>query len=296
MPGQRMSTAAGVLAACCVAVAIVVPAPSRVSAQEPGATAAPDQDTTRGPVVERAHELPGETAAAAVGSGAVVVEPAEIVAGMFYAGATIHVSAVVPQGAAVTVLCHSEGHPLTLKRKGKALGLLWLNVGDVSFEDVPTAYLLATSRPLTSLAPDSVLEQLDLGFVALASRCDADASDPVLFSELVRLKQKERLWTVAENTVAVQPAEGDAGLATTDITLPPKAGPGEYEVLVYAFQDERPELIGSARLRIRQAGVTGFITDLATDHGLLYGILAATVAIAVGLLTGLVFGMGSKGH
>ncbi len=282
-----MRSSAVALALLTVTIAGAVPLSSQTGAMTL-------QDTAHAPVVEQAPELPGE--ALEGGAGGVVVEPELVVTGMFYTGATVHVSAVVPAGADVAVLCRGEGHPLTLKRKGKVLGLLWMNVGDVSFEQVPALYLLDTSRPLGELAADTVLDALGLGVAALATRCDADASDPVLFSELARLKQKERLWRVAEGAVEIRSGEGGAELAVADLPLPPKAGPGDYEVLVYAFGSAQPELIGTGHVRVEQGGVSGFITELATKHGLLYGVLAALVAVVVGLLTGLIFGMGSKGH
>jgi len=227
--------------------------------------------------------------------GAMAVEPSEVLAGMFYDGATVHVSAVVPRDAGVAMLCRGEEHPLILRKRGRVLGLLWMNVGDVSFRSVPEVYLLNTSSPLGNLRPAP--HELSVGFEALARGCGSESVDPPLFDELVRLKQGDGLWGTAEGAVHVQPAEEDMALATTDFRLPATAEPGVYRILLYTFRDGREELTGSADLRVRRVGLSAFIADLAVRHGTLYGIMAALVAVAVGLLTGLFFGLGSKhGH
>lgn len=228
--------------------------------------------------------------------GAVEVDPAAVVVGMFYNGATVHASAVVPEGSRVAILCRGEVHTLSMKKKGKVLGVLWMNTGDIEFRDVPGVYMLRTSTPLDGLAPEPMLRELDLGFDALARESTPAGQDPSLFDELVRLREKERLWSVEEGAVELTGADhAAAALATADFALPPKVPPGEYEILVYAFDGLRPELIGEKVLTVQQAGVTAAITELAMEHGLLYGILAVVIAIVVGLFTGVVFGIGSKG-
>lgn len=227
--------------------------------------------------------------------GGINVDPAEVQAGMFYAGATVHVSAVVPMDADVAIVCLGEGRPLKLKKKGKALGVIWMNVADVSFDEVPDLYLLRTSARLDGLAVPAVLKDLVVGYDALEARAGPGPGAEMLFDELTRLKERDRLWEVAEGTVHVQPAEDGMALATTDFTLPAKAPPGVYRILVYAFRDGVGGVLGEGEVRVQQAGMAAFISSLATEHGLLYGALAASVAVVVGLATGFIFGLGSKG-
>lgn len=229
-------------------------------------------------------------------SGALEIDPAEVVVGMFYNGATVHASAIVPEGTPVAMLCRGEEQTLSMKKKGRALGVLWMNTGDIEFRDVPSVYMLRTSGPLGGMAPEPVLLDLDLGFDALASKSMPEDRDPNLFTELVRLREKEQLWNLDEDGVRITHADRTAAsLATADFALPPKVPPGRYDILVYAFDGVRPALVGEETLTVRQAGVTATITKLAREHGLLYGLLAVAVAIVVGLLTGMVFGIGSKG-
>lgn len=227
--------------------------------------------------------------------GGINVDPAEVPAGMFYSGATVHVSAVVPMDVDVAMVCTGSSHPLELKKKGKALGVIWMNVGDVSFGAVPDLYLLHTSDPLDELAAPGTLRDLEVGYEALEARSEPGPGADALFGELTRLKHRDGLWVERESAVALQPAADGMALATTDFVLPAKAPPGTYRVFVYAFRDNAGVMIGEGQVQVRQMGLVGFIASLASERGLLYGVLAALVAVIVGLATGVVFGLGSKG-
>jgi uncharacterized protein (TIGR02186 family) len=229
---------------------------------------------------------------------AATIEPARVEMTMFFTGSRVRVSAPVGPDARVAVVLAGEERTISAKRKGKVLGLLWMNVGDVSFEAVPDVYLLRTSCPLGALADRATLYALGLGMDALGDRSTDTAEDRALFDELVRLKWDEGLWQVAESSVTLQRSQVEAAtLATTEFLLPARTPPGRYRVSVYAFEDGRAEVAAEGTLVVVQAGAAALVSNLATHHGLLYGILAVVVAGAAGLLTGVVFGAGSgKGH
>ena len=189
----------------------------------------------------------------------VTVEPARIAVTMFYRG---HVH--VPPGSrgrrrSPSLLQGEERH-LTLKRKGKVLGMVWMNVGDVSFEAVPDVYLLRTSAPVVDLADPTVLERLGMGFRALGRRSRRGAGPDPLFGELARLKERDGLWDVAEGAVTLEPA-GDGGRGPRRLLPPRQGNPGEYRVLVYTFERRRAELAGETRVRVTRAGVAALISS-----------------------------------
>lgn len=226
------------------------------------------------------------------------IEPERVEMTMLYRGSRVHVEAAVPAGVQAAILVSGDERELALQRKGKALGLIWMNVGDVRFEAVPRLYLLRTTCPLVALAEPEVLIGAGIGVEALRARSTPGASDPALFDELVRLEWKDGLWNVEESAATLEPA-GDAGgvVVAADFVLPASTPPGEYRVRVYAFAGGKAELAGEGRLQVTQAGVAGWISGLAASHGLAYGILAVVAAAGAGLFTGVVFGLGSKkGH
>lgn len=232
--------------------------------------------------------------------GSLRIEPQELVADMFYNGATVRVTARVPTGDRIALLCLGDDERLELKHKGKLLGLLWMNVGDVTFDHVPSLYLLHTSEEVESLAPASVLEQYRIGFAALGAHVRREDGAPVdggFFGELIKLKESEGLFHYAAGAVRTEALRADTVLAVTEFHLPPKAAPGTYRIVAYAFGGDGGRLLGTGSLRLTRSSTVASISALAREHGLLYGILAVVIAIAVGLLTGFVFGLRlKKGH
>ncbi|MFH1609249.1 MAG: TIGR02186 family protein [Candidatus Bipolaricaulota bacterium] len=226
-----------------------------------------------------------------------VVEPSEVRAGMFFDGATVRISALVPEGLAITVSCVGAEEPVVLNRKGKVLGLIWMNVGEVEIDGAPNLYLLNATGLLGEMAMTASLEALGVGYGPLQRRAllkGGEGEDALLFGEFLSLKESDGLYGVSEEAIETEPEGQGMVRVATDIRLPAKARPGEYRIQVHGFSPDAGYLLGTARVRITQVGVAASISTLATEHGLLYGILAVVVAIAVGLFTGVVFGLGSK--
>lgn len=241
--------------------------------------------------------VPADTALVQGEGDGVTVEPSRVEVTMLYRGKTLRVRAPAPSGARVAVLLLGDARSLELKRKGKVLGLIWMNVDDVTFPSVPEVYILETTCPLMDLGDPALLMRLGLGWEALAHQSvGVEARDP-LFGELVALKERDGLWDVSEDAVSLEPVGEGRVMADAELFLPTRAPPGDYRVLVYAFTGGEATLLGETSVQVAQAGVAALITDLARSHGLLYGVLAVLVAAAAGLLTGIVFGLGDrKGH
>jgi hypothetical protein len=244
----------------------------------------------------------------------IVVEPERVGIGISYAGASIRVRFEKPAGYEVAV--RLMGHPerLELKRLGKRAGLLWMSVGDVSFENVPMVYQVLSTLPLASLGSPALLAQWNLGYDSLIPDSAPGAS---FRAELVAMKEHSGLFAIRAGeqagltaTVHSQQAAASganaalqsAGVASPAqfegvFDLPARAPAGEYSVDLIGFKDQQAALLGRATLQLEYVGATRALRDLALDHGLAYGIVACVIAIAVGLLTGLLFRPGAEeGH
>ena len=129
------------------------------------------------------------------------IDPTEIPVDMFYSGATVYVEGTIPVGYDAAILCSGEEDSVKLKKKGKVLGFLWMSVGDVFFENVPSIYLLSTSSPLPDLAPPPALEKLGVGYPALESRVVESSDQAELerdFGKFLKLKESENLYSYRE--------------------------------------------------------------------------------------------------
>jgi len=219
----------------------------------------------------------------------VQVEPENVRIGIFYSGQTIRVKASTPAPREIVVRVAGPEGPLTVKKKGKKYGL-WMNVGEVHYASVPSLYILRTSRALDKIATRQELCRLKLGFDALRDAIgESEDGARELFPELVKLKQKDGLFSCEEGCVQLVPIGSRAQEATAEFLLPPSAPMDDYTVEVFAFHDHQGELLGTAVVHLRRSSIVSSIASLAANHGLLYGCLAVLAAVLAGLFTGFIF-------
>jgi uncharacterized protein (TIGR02186 family) len=231
---------------------------------------------------------------APVAADSLAIQPREVPIGLFYGGTTIEVTAEVPAGRPYAILLEGHPKPLTVKRKGKVWGLLWMNVAEEEFAEVPTVYLLQTNAPLRDLASDEQLAAAGLGYDALVRRAGGDA---VAFQELVELKEKEGFFAIDPSAlVLAATAQGTAHLSAS-FPLAARIPAGEYTVRLYGFSGGDVQLMAQSVVKLEQIGLVLAMHTLAMEHGLLFGCTAVAIAMLAGFSTGLVFGRGSSaGH
>jgi uncharacterized protein (TIGR02186 family) len=224
----------------------------------------------------------------------VTVTPSDVRIGFFYSGQELEVASRAGRSMDVVLTIRGKDEPLTLKRKGRKFGFLWMNVGEVHYEAVPVLYMLRSSRPLEEVAPLDVLDRLGIGLESL-HHAVSEGTGREVFDELVKLKESDRLYSIEEGGVTVSPAEGGGIAASSLFELPAKAPVGHYDVDFFGFEGGQGERLGTAGIELGRSRSVSFVTGLLERHGLLYGCMAVTIAVIAGLGTGLIFGMGKGG-
>lgn len=249
--------------------------------------------------------------------GLIVVAPERVEISLFFDGANIEVITEVPAGyeAAVRLMAHPER--LELKKLGKKAGLVWMNVGDARFENIPAVYQVLSSARLADIGTEAERAQWMLGYDALLPDAAPYAS---LRAELVGLKERDGSFAVREEalhgaesqTISTDPLS--AGTAATGdppstalpsaqrvlrgfVHLPASVPAGDYALDLIGFKNRRVVHLGSTTLHVEHVGVVRRMRTLATDHGLIYGIAASLFAVIAGLVTGRAFRSKSdEGH
>lgn len=229
--------------------------------------------------------------------GRLAVEPDEVGVNLFFSGATLHVRGTIPAGHDAAILCAGNETALSLRRKGRVWGFVWMNTAEVAFDRVPAAYVLHTSVPLARLGPAALLERLGVGFDGLEAR-SAFHGPPgerrAVFDELVRLKEREELFSLGEGAAMLgRGARGELEVST-DIFLPARTPPGDYRITLLSFHGGEGGAVAETAVTVRQVGLAAYTSRTARERGLLYGVVAVLVAIAAGMATGFVFGRGSR--
>ena len=72
-----------------------------------------------------------------------------------------------PGGDEVLVVVRGPTRPIVVRRKVRALGVLWVNGPSARFAEVPGYYAIAGTRPAWQILPEGVRQQNALGLDAL---------------------------------------------------------------------------------------------------------------------------------
>ncbi|MEW6236193.1 MAG: TIGR02186 family protein [Candidatus Omnitrophota bacterium] len=220
--------------------------------------------------------------------------------GLFYRGAEIAAEAVAPVGLDVVMVCMGPEERLELKKKGKAWGVLWMNVGDLVFDRFPSLYILLSSGPLTDIAPEATPDGIGLGYPALLKRVvcgDPENQGGRLFEEAIKLKEQDGLFHIGEGEIVAEPAGEGLQKIKGRFFLPPKAPPAEYKIMIWGLRQKTIQVQSLRSLVLAKTGAIAHIASAAKEHGLAYGCASVFLALMAGLFTGWIFsGRSSKTH
>jgi len=227
-------------------------------------------------------------------------EPNLIAIGAFFNGTQLTVSGKVASENEVVVIVKGKQEELTIKKKGKALGLLWMNLGDVHFKKVPNLYLLYSSKGMMELAASELKtwEQLGIGFESLKKQMEIEAPQAErkdLAQEFLKLKQNQGLYASHQGEISFGQKSGTEKSFNAAVWIPPRIPPGEYQVQVMEIHNGITLGNSMDRLKVKEQGIPFMISSLAFNHSLFYGFLAVLIAVAAGLMMDFFFGTGKGG-
>jgi uncharacterized protein (TIGR02186 family) len=234
--------------------------------------------------------LPAAVFAAAPEAGGLdlVVTPPVVKIGATYDGTSLNVTGAVPAGSDVVVRFLGARAELHMKEKGKALGLLWMNLGSLTMHEVPSVVLVTASRELDALGEAATPYRLSHVAEEIAI-APADKDTPVNRQELLTLRREEGLYRELPVSVTLSPADGATQNFSATLALPSRLTPGAYSVEVAALKDGHVVASGRNAVQAELVGIPASMADVAFNHSLVYGILATVVALLSGLAIGLVF-------
>lgn len=243
---------------------------------------------------------------AALGAGAAVagqdaaprlkLDPALVKITAFYDGARVLVSGQVPAGDQAVVVLSDPAAEQIFRVKDQVAGLIWMNRGSVSFDNLPKVYMLRCSGPLEGDSP--VDAAMGLGRLRGQARVVSEGRDPdKLFGEFVKIKTGEGLYDLQGRGVKLdQPLNGRQAFSCA-FELPAKAPQGSYRVKAMAIDGEGNITdSGQGLLEVRETGLPALLSELAFDYGLLYGVLAVLIALGGGMVTSMLFRGGGGAH
>lgn len=229
----------------------------------------------------------------------ILVQPDQVLMGASYNGIDISVSGEIPIDSDALIRVTGSLEDSRLKEKGRALGVLWMNLGSVEFQNVPSVFLIYPSEGVNEFlhAERKKWQDLGIGLEAIGRQAAivSDSKDrDTLFREFIKLRQKSGLYGTAEEGIHYGEEKEGMKSFSCSLRLPPGLPQGAYKVEVFAIGGGVIAGYGAEEIEAKETGMPALIASLAFNHGTLYGILAVLVAVIAGLLTGVVF-KGEKG-
>lgn len=192
-------------------------------------------------------------------------------------------------GYDIIVALEGPKTPIVVREKERMLGL-WVNRGAESFESAPASYSLASTRRLTDIAPQGVLEQLSIGVENLRTDLGRDPAAQApnrdqYATALRRIRLDRGLYYQAFGTVEFV----SATLFRAELVLPADLPVGPHIARAFLFRNgvflrERDE-----KLWVVKSGFETYVSNLAERYGFLYGVFAVVLAIVTGWFGRVIF-------
>jgi uncharacterized protein (TIGR02186 family) len=217
----------------------------------------------------------------------------------FYHGGSVSIRGVSDPGTDLVIKITSEHGHHTLRQKGK-VGVLWMNVGTLKFEHVPSVYFLQSTRSLDDILPAAEQLKYGLGYKALAEESEVTPlKDPSQkgqwFKEFLRYKEASKVYSVESGKISLTRKGGKQNYYIM-MDWPYQAAPGDYLVTVYAVRDRKVVEQAHAKVVVQQVGVIKSLSGMAKNNGAFYGFISVLVALGAGFGVGLIFRKGGGAH
>ncbi len=218
----------------------------------------------------------------------------------FYHGSSVSVRGVSDPGTDLVIKISSpEGHQ-TLRQQGKVAGLLWMNVGKLTFERVPSLYFLHSTKNLTEMLGNDELNKYVLGYSALETHAEVtpvsgDAEKNKWFDEFVKMKEASKVYSTSSGKISTTTKDGLQEYYVL-MDWPYQATPGDYTVSVYAVKDNRVVDQAEAKVTVEQVGVVKSLAKMAKESAATYGIISILAALGAGFGVGMIFRKGGGAH
>jgi uncharacterized protein (TIGR02186 family) len=198
-----------------------------------------------------------------------------------------------PESGYYDVIIVVEGVPgrLVVRRKGNVAGL-WLNTASAIFDNVPSYYAVASTRPIDEIVPEEFRSLHGIGLQYLKFTPAVGQAQPISTEDLkeyrkaiIRIKSKERLYLYREYGVTFT----GKSLFRASIVLPANVTVGPFDTRVYLFREEKLLSKYQVRLTLEREGVERHLHAFAYNLPALYGVVTVLIAVGAGLLASTVF-------
>jgi uncharacterized protein (TIGR02186 family) len=191
---------------------------------------------------------------------------------------------LIDSSSDLAVLVRGPSRPVTVWQKRRVAGV-WVNDKGITFENVPSFYLVLSTRPLRDIAPVDERIGQELGLDALSLQpIPADkkthTAQEIEKYRAALIRQKKRRGVYEERISGIE-FLGDR-LFRARAALPASAAPGQYRASVFLLDEKQIISRSSSFITLQKAGLERFLSTAADDYPLFYGVAAVLLATFTG--------------
>lgn len=212
-----------------------------------------------------------------------------------FTGADAVMFGAVEEPGHIAITVTGPPRSMTVREAQRTAGV-WMNRDEQSFQGVPAFYAVATSAPLASLAPETVLDRHGIGAthvrLAPAGLPPEAERDPAVAERLDRFRAALIRQMADAGTWQEQPGTVSFlanRLFRARMEFPANVPVGQYTVSVYLIRDGAVVSAQTTPLYVNKTGASAWISTVARDYAAVYGIAAILIAVAAGWLAGVAF-------
>jgi len=190
----------------------------------------------------------------------------------------------------IIVVVQGPDHNTSVRLKERVAGV-WMNTDEVVFEDAPSYYALAATKPVEFILPKETLVRERIGHQNLELKAskvpeNADAQTITQFRNgLVRVMVAQNLYSDKNSPIDVVGEQ----LFRTTLWFPANVHTGAYSVDTYLVKDNAIVLQKTTTLQVHKVGIEAEIYNFAHEHALIFGLLAILIAVVSGWSANAVF-------
>jgi uncharacterized protein (TIGR02186 family) len=188
----------------------------------------------------------------------------------------------------IVVVLEGPRENATVRKKERVFGI-WINTNSMTFERVPEAYSLSSTRPVDSIAKAADLNSRGLGLSHIPLNpvgFVGDAADLTEFrTAFRRLQETGGVYNRDPSGVRFV----SSSLFKASLRLPANIPNGVHTVRAYLFKSGKFVTDQSLPLRVIKTGIEQTITDAAHEQPIAYGFAAVLLAVVTGWTASFLF-------
>lgn len=204
-----------------------------------------------------------------------------------FTGTDLLVFGAVEGEGDILVVVRGPRSEAVVRRKSQVFGI-WLNTKSITFDNVPSYYAVASTRPLDQLDAEHALALHEVGVDYLRLMPQEVVSDEELdeFRDaLISLKQRQGLYSLTPAHIDVVGGR----LFRATVAFPAEVTVGTYIADVFLLKDGVIVAAQSSPLVVNKVGFGAEVFDFANEQSSLYGLFAIIAAAMAGFLGNLLF-------